>query len=46
LARFGLALPAAAAAFARARERDPSIPLLTGVDEVRSALARREAVGA
>ncbi|TME25963.1 MAG: ATP-binding cassette domain-containing protein [Chloroflexi bacterium] len=39
LARFGLALPAAAGAFARARERDPAVPPLTGLDAARGALA-------
>src|SRR5207302_10152693 len=39
LAPFGLALPAAAGAFARARERDPAVPPLTGLDAARGALA-------
>ena len=46
LARFGLALPPAADAFARARERDPGVPALTGLDAARTALAAREAVRA
>jgi len=46
LARFGLALPAAASAFARARERDPRVPPLTGLEAARTALAAREAVRA
>jgi energy-coupling factor transport system ATP-binding protein len=46
LARFGLALPAAAGAFARAQERDPRIPQLSGLGAARAALATREAVHA
>jgi energy-coupling factor transport system ATP-binding protein len=46
LARFGLALPAAAGAFARAQERDPRIPQLSGLGAARAALATREAVRA
>jgi len=46
LARFGLALPPAADAFARARERDPGVPPLTGLDAARTALAAREALRA
>ena len=46
LARFGLALPPAAAAFAHARQRDPGIPPLTGLDAARAALAAREALQA
>ena len=42
--RFGLALPSVAGAFARARERDPEIPSLTGLSAVHAALAAREAV--
>jgi len=44
LARFGLALPPAAGAFARARERDRAIPPLTGLGAARTALAGRETV--
>ena len=42
LARFGLALPPTAGAFARARERDPAVPPLTGLDAARAALASLE----
>jgi len=44
LTHFGLALPAAAGAFARARERDRTIPPLTGLGAARTALAGRETV--
>ena len=44
LARFGLMLPPAASAFARARERDRTIPPLTGLGTARTALAGRETV--
>jgi len=44
LGRFGLALPPAASAFARARERDRTIPPLTGLDAARAALAAREVI--
>lgn len=46
VARFGLTLPPAAAAFARARERDRAIPPLTGLAAARTALATREVVRA
>jgi len=46
LARFGLTLPPAASAFARARERDRAISPLTGLGEARIALAERETVRA
>jgi energy-coupling factor transport system ATP-binding protein len=46
LARFGLALPAVADAFARAHARDGSIAPLVGVAEARAAHERREAVRA
>ena len=44
MARFGLGLPPAASAFARARERDRTIPPLTGLDAARAALAAREVI--
>jgi len=44
LPRFGLMLPPTAGAFARARERDRTIPPLTGLGTARTALAGRETV--
>ena len=44
LARFGLALPAVADAFARAHASDPSIEPLAGLDDVRAALDARQAL--
>ena len=46
LARFGLVLPPAAGAFARARESDRAIPPLTGLGAARTALVGRETVRA
>ena len=44
LARFGLALPPVADAFARAHASDPSIEPLAGLDDVRAALDARQAL--
>src|SRR5207249_2977739 len=44
LARFGLALPPVADAFARAHANDPSIEPLAGLDDVRAALDARQAL--